>query len=95
MADFETLVDLMGICIAFMDLGLLNVLLEPHIRRFNLRPIYLGLIFVTQGLAYAIFSPIIGWIVDQGVSLYKLSLIFNILTYSNWNWNFYLNSGSS
>ena len=75
LADFETLVDLLGICIAFMDLGLLNVILEPHIRRFNLRPFYLGLIFVTHGIAYAIFSPIIGWIVDQGVPPKVMNLI--------------------
>ena len=68
LADFETIVDLLGICIAFTNLGLINVLLEPHLRVFNLTPINLGLIFVTEGLAYAIASPIIGYIVDLGVS---------------------------
>ncbi|XP_025017265.1 MFS-type transporter SLC18B1-like [Tetranychus urticae] len=75
LADFETLVDLIGICVAFTDLGLLNVILEPHVRQFNLGPIYLGLIFVTQSVSYAISSPIIGWIVDRGVSPKVMNLI--------------------
>lgn len=68
LTDFETLVDLLGICVAFMDVGLLNVLLEPHLRAFDLAPTVLGLFFVCLGISYAMSSPIIGWFVDHGVS---------------------------
>ncbi|XP_053205564.1 MFS-type transporter SLC18B1-like [Panonychus citri] len=75
LADFETIVDLLGICITFVNLGLINVLLEPHLRSFNLSPVTLGLVFVTEGLAYAISSPIMGWIVDLGVPPKVMNLI--------------------
>ncbi|XP_053200645.1 MFS-type transporter SLC18B1-like [Panonychus citri] len=75
LSDFGTIVDLLSICVTFTNLGLLNVFLEPHLRQFKLEPIALGLIFVTQGLAYATASPLIGWIVDHGVPPKVMNLI--------------------
>ena len=39
-----------------------SVMLEPHIRDFHLRPLFVGSLFVIEGGFYAAFIPLWGYI---------------------------------
>ena len=41
--------------------GFLDPTIEPHLRRYGLRPSLVGLIFLLMSAAYALTSPLIGW----------------------------------
>lgn len=48
-----------------MSIGFLQATLEPHLRKFELTPVFLGLMFVINGGTYAITAPIWGWLCDR------------------------------
>ncbi|XP_076371411.1 MFS-type transporter SLC18B1-like isoform X2 [Tachypleus tridentatus] len=52
----------------FMIFGYNDATLEPHLRRFNLQPAVLGLVFVISGGVYALTTPIWGYLCDSGIS---------------------------
>ena len=52
---------------ASLSIGFLQAVLEPHIRPLNLTPFEIGLMFVLNGLTYAICAPIVGFVTDKGL----------------------------
>ncbi|XP_060572329.1 MFS-type transporter SLC18B1-like [Ruditapes philippinarum] len=45
--------------------SILDPTLEPHLRKFNLRPELVGVIFLVMAAAYAVTAPLWGWISDK------------------------------
>lgn len=56
-----------SIIVTSMSIGFLQATLEPHLRRFDLSPVVLGLMFVVNGGLYAVTAPAFGWICDKNV----------------------------
>lgn len=54
-----------SIIVTSMSIGFLQATLEPHLRRFNLSPIIMGVMFVINGGTYAITAPGFGWLCDR------------------------------
>lgn len=54
-----------SIIVTSMSIGFLQATLEPHMRRFNLSPVVLGLMFVINGGTYAVTAPGWGWLCDS------------------------------
>ena len=48
--------------------GYLQATLQPYLVPFDLKPIYLGLMFVISGGVYAVFAPFWGWLCDKGIA---------------------------
>ncbi|CAH1183607.1 unnamed protein product [Phaedon cochleariae] len=48
-----------------MTWGFLDPTLEPYLRKFDLSPTYVGLIFLLCSAMYGIFCPIWGWCTDK------------------------------
>ncbi|KAK3578255.1 hypothetical protein CHS0354_011578 [Potamilus streckersoni] len=45
--------------------SILDPTLEPHLRQFNLEPEIIGVLFLIMAAAYAVTSPIWGWLADK------------------------------
>ncbi|KAL3889785.1 hypothetical protein ACJMK2_002113 [Sinanodonta woodiana] len=45
--------------------SILDPTLEPHLRQFNLDPEIIGILFLIMAAAYAVTSPIWGWLADK------------------------------
>ncbi|XP_014681777.1 PREDICTED: MFS-type transporter SLC18B1-like [Priapulus caudatus] len=45
--------------------GFLDPILEPQLRKFDIGPEYLGLIFMVIATSYALFSPVWGYVADR------------------------------
>ena len=54
----------MVIITALSLIGFNAVTLEPHLRKFELKPLITGIIFLTIGLMYAITAPLFGKLCD-------------------------------
>ncbi|GLV39174.1 Vesicular monoamine transporter [Carabus blaptoides fortunei] len=54
-----------SIIVTSMSIGFLQATLEPHMRKFHLSPVVLGLMFVINGGTYAITAPGWGWLCDS------------------------------
>lgn len=67
------------ICATSASIGFLGATLEPHLRQFDLEPIFLGLVFVINGGIYALSAPFWGWLVDKIMKPKIASLIGTIL----------------
>ncbi|XP_014238865.1 MFS-type transporter SLC18B1-like [Trichogramma pretiosum] len=48
-----------------MSIGFLQATLEPHLRKFELSPVVLGIMFVINGGTYAVTAPAWGWLCDK------------------------------
>ena len=48
-----------------ISIGFIQVALEPHLRPHNLSPFYIGLMFIVNGLAYAVTAPMLGRACDK------------------------------
>lgn len=42
-------------------IGFLDPTIEPHLREINIRPEFVGLLFVLLSTTYTVFSPLVGW----------------------------------
>ncbi|XP_076257050.1 MFS-type transporter SLC18B1-like isoform X1 [Rhynchophorus ferrugineus] len=51
--------------ITSMTNSYLDPTLEPHLRKFNLSPSQVGLMFLLLAATYGIFSPLVGWLTDK------------------------------
>ncbi|KAF5269252.1 hypothetical protein FQR65_LT02553 [Abscondita terminalis] len=71
-----------SIIVTSMSIGFLQATLEPHLRKFNLSPVVLGLMFVVNGGLYAITAPAFGWICDKNVKPKVIIVIGTILVAS-------------
>ncbi|CAH0558248.1 unnamed protein product, partial [Brassicogethes aeneus] len=54
-----------SIVVTSISIGFLQATLEPHLRKFNLSPVVLGLMFVINGGIYALSAPVFGWLCDK------------------------------
>lgn len=54
-----------SIIVTSMSIGFLQATLEPHMRKFHLSPVILGLMFVINGGTYAVTAPGWGWLCDS------------------------------
>lgn len=54
-----------SIIVTSMSIGFLQATLEPHLRRFNLSPVIMGVMFVINGGTYALTAPGFGWLCDR------------------------------
>lgn len=66
-------------------LGFVQATLEPHIRRLNLTPLQVGLLFICHGGTYAVCGPLCGRLCDKRISPHIIILIgtfFNIASFS-------------
>ncbi|XP_058803073.1 MFS-type transporter SLC18B1-like [Phymastichus coffea] len=54
-----------SIIVTSMSIGFLQATLEPHLRKFDLSPVVLGLMFVINGGTYALTAPAWGWLCDK------------------------------
>ncbi|XP_030765436.1 MFS-type transporter SLC18B1-like isoform X3 [Sitophilus oryzae] len=61
----SVLITCLIIIISSMTSSFLEPTLEPHLRKFNLTPSQVGLMFLFLTASYGIFSPIIGWLTDK------------------------------
>jgi len=50
---------------ASVSIGFLQASLEPHLRRFELSPLMVGVMFVINGGMYAVSAPLWGWACDK------------------------------
>lgn len=53
---------------ASISIGFLQATLEPHLRPMELTPVFMGVMFVLNGGAYAILAPLWGWLCDHCLS---------------------------
>ncbi|XP_013785234.2 MFS-type transporter SLC18B1-like [Limulus polyphemus] len=60
-----TILDGMVIMVASLTTGYNHATLEPHLRQFNLSPLFVGIVFMVMGLCYAITTPVWGVLVDR------------------------------
>lgn len=68
-----------SIVCASSSLGFIQALLEPHLRRFALTPVVLGLVFIINGVMYALSAPVWGWLCDHYVRPKAVSFVSAIL----------------
>ncbi|KAG5883594.1 hypothetical protein JTB14_004788 [Gonioctena quinquepunctata] len=59
------LLSALSIVVTSMSIGFLQASLEPHLRSFHLKPIFLGLMFIINGGVYAMVAPVFGWLCDK------------------------------
>lgn len=72
------LLDASSIIATSMSIGFLQATLEPHLRKFDLSAIVLGLMFVLNGGTYALTTPLWGWFCDRH-STPKVSIFIILL----------------
>lgn len=65
---------------SFNYIGFNSATLEPHLRRFNLSGVLLGLVFAISGAVYAITATFWGWLCDKKVGYNLLIFIGCCLT---------------
>ncbi|OXA37015.1 MFS-type transporter SLC18B1 isoform X2 [Folsomia candida] len=64
------------------SIGFLGATLEPHLRRFELTPLEIGLMFIIYGAVYAITAPLFGWFCDRVASPIYVLLFGAILIFT-------------
>jgi len=60
--------------------GFLDPTVEPHFRQYNLGTSFVGVVFLLMSFAYAILSPITGWIATKMDNKYPLMIIGLLLS---------------
>ncbi|BES97650.1 transporter [Nesidiocoris tenuis] len=57
-----------SIVVTSMSIGFLSATLEPHLRKYHLSAMVLGLMFVINGGTYALTAPAWGWLCDKKIT---------------------------
>lgn len=65
--NFSVILSILAIITNEFNTGFLAATLEPYLRQFSLRTLYIGLIFMAEGACYAFTTPIWGYLTDKGV----------------------------
>jgi MFS family permease len=74
-------VPLLAVVVLEICTGVLPVLLEPHLRQFNIGPVGTGLMFLLYGSVYAITAPVWGAICDRLKQPMHVTLVGTILIF--------------
>jgi len=59
------MVNSLSIIATSISVGFLGATLEPHLRQFELSPVWLGTVFIINGAVYACTAPFWGWMIDK------------------------------
>lgn len=73
-----------SVFITAASLGFLQATLEPHVRKFGLSSLQTGFMFILEGSAYALTSPIWGWLCDNLLSPGLVTVFGAILITVSW-----------
>lgn len=61
--------------------GFLDPTLEPHLRTFGIEPWLVGIVFLAMSTAYAICSPIVGWVASKTKNKFLIMLLGLAITF--------------
>ncbi|KAG8192957.1 hypothetical protein JTE90_028080 [Oedothorax gibbosus] len=67
------------LAVASQAQGFIDPTLEPHMRQYNLDTSIIGLLFLLLSAAYAISSPIVGWVSGKVENKYPIMIVGLIL----------------
>jgi len=70
----------MVVVVVSQSQGFLDPTVEPHFRQYNLGTSFVGVVFLLMSFAYAILSPITGWIATKMDNKYPLMIIGLLLS---------------
>ncbi|GFT51678.1 MFS-type transporter SLC18B1 [Nephila pilipes] len=71
----RTMVYSLSVFTSFNYIGFNQTTLEPHLRRFDLSGVMLGMMFALNGTVYAMTAPLWGWLCDKKCNSLTLSLV--------------------
>lgn len=76
----EVAVVCMVVVIVSQSQGFLDPTVEPHFRQYGLGTHFVGFVFLLMSAAYAILSPIVGWIAGKIENKFPLMIIGLIIS---------------